>query len=119
MAEILGIKYYILINNGTSAIQCLYKALKYKYPNIRKIYIPNNVFVAAWNCGLMEYPIDIFEVMKLNKSTLNIETDEEYILSLDKNACVIIVHNLGNIVNVPRLQRLRPDLIFIEDNCEG
>ena len=119
MAEILGIKYCILMNNGTSATQCLYKALKYKYPQINKIYVPNNVFVAPWNCGLMEYPIEIFEVMKLNPETLNIVTDESYIMSLEKNACVMIVHNLGNIINVPRLQRLRPDLIFVEDNCEG
>jgi perosamine synthetase len=32
---------------------------------------------------------------------------------------VVIVHNLGNIVNVPRLKRIRPDLVFVEDNCEG
>jgi len=61
----------------------------------------------------------MFEVMKINKNTLNIETDEQYIMSLDNNAAVMIVHNLGNIINVPRLKRLRPDLVFIEDNCEG
>ena len=38
---------------------------------------------------------------------------------MDKNSAVLIVHNLGNIVNVPRLKSIRPDLIFVEDNCEG
>lgn len=119
LKEILGIKYCILMNNGTSATQCLFKALKFKYPNIKKIYVPNNVFIAPWNCCLMEYPETYIEVMKMDINTLNIDTSEEYIISLDSNSAVCIVHNLGNIINVPRLKRIRPDLIFIEDNCEG
>ena len=67
----------------------------------------------------MKFKKEELEVMKINQMTLNIETNEEYIKSLERNSCVLIVYNLGNIVNVPRLKRLRPDLIFIEDNCEG
>lgn len=119
LTNILGNKYCILMNNGTSATHCLFKALKYKYPNISKIYVPNNVFIAPWNCCLMEYPETVMEVMKTDPNTLNTDVSEEYIQSLDKNSAVCIVHNLGNIVNVPRLKRLRPDLVFIEDNCEG
>ncbi len=107
------------MNNGTSATHSLFKALKFKYPNIGKIYLPNNVFIAPWNCCLMEYPETVIEVMKMDTNTLNIDVSEEYILSLEKNSAICIVHNLGNIVNVPRLKRIRPDLIFIEDNCEG
>jgi perosamine synthetase len=47
------------------------------------------------------------------------EDNDEYLLSLEPNSAIVIVHNLGNIINVPRLRRIRPDLIFIEDNCEG
>jgi perosamine synthetase len=119
LKSILGNKYCILMNNGTSATHCLFKALKYKYPHITKIYLPNNVFIAPWNCCLMEYPETSMEIMKLNPNTLNIDVSEEYINSLDINAAVCIVHNLGNIVNVLRLRMIRPDLIFIEDNCEG
>ncbi len=119
LKEFLGVKYCILMNNGTSATHCLYKALKFKYPGIQRIYIPNNVFIAPWNCGLMEYPETAFEVMKTDPATMNIDTSPEYISSLAPNSAVVIVHNLGNIVNVPRMKRLRPDLIFIEDNCEG
>jgi len=119
LCEILGVKYCILMNNGTSATQCLYKALKFKYPTVNKIYVPNNVFVAPINCGLMEYDQSCFEIMRMSPKTLNIDTSEDYFASLEPNSCVVIVHNLGNIINVPRLQRLRPDLIFIEDNCEG
>lgn len=119
LKEFLNMKYSILMNNGTSATQCLIYALKYKYPNLNKIYIPNNVFISPINCVVNLYNENIIEVMKIDKNTLNIDVSEEYINSLDKNAAVLIVHNLGNIINVPKLKRLRPDLIFVEDNCEG
>jgi perosamine synthetase len=115
----LNVKHTILMSNGTCATHCLFLALKYKYPQIQKIYVPNNCYVAAWNCLLMEYDKTIIEVMKMDIDTWNINTDFEYIKMLDQNAAVLIVHNLGNIINVPRLKRIRPDIIFIEDNCEG
>ena len=119
LKEILNIEYCILMANGTCATHCLFLSIKYKYPEIKKIYVPNNAYVAAWNSILMVYNIEIIEVMKMDINTWNINTDERYINSLDKNSAVLIVHNLGNIVNVPRLKKLRPDLIFVEDNCEG
>jgi perosamine synthetase len=119
LQEILNCKYSILMANGTCATHCLFLSLKFKYPNIKKIYIPNNCYVAAWNSLFTEYSKDIIEVMKMDLETWNINTDEEYINSLDKNSAMLIVHNLGNIVNVPRLKKLRPDIIFVEDNCEG
>ena len=117
--EITQSKYSILMANGTCSTHCLFLSLKYKYPNINKIYVPNNCYVAAWNASLMEYKINQLEVMKIDINTWNIYTDEEYIKSLEENSAVLIVHNLGNIVNVPRLKKIRPDLIFVEDNCEG
>lgn len=119
LKKILGVKHVILTNNGTSATHCLFLGLKYKYPNINKIYVPNNVFVAAWNCALMEYSKENLDVLRVDEETLNMDTSEEYIMSLEQNSCVLVVHNLGNIVNVPRLARLRPDIVFVEDNCEG
>jgi len=119
LKDITNSKHSILMSNGTCATHCLFLALKFKYPNVNKIYIPNNCYVAAWNAVLMEYNINQIELMKMNINTWNITTDEEYIKTLDENAAVLIVHNLGNIINVPRLKRIRPDLIFLEDNCEG
>jgi perosamine synthetase len=119
MKQLLGVKYCILMNNGTSTTHCLFKALKFKHPHITKLYVPNNVFIAPWNCALLEYDKTQLEVLRLDPITLNMDTSEEYIKSLDANSAVVIVHNLGNIVNVPRLKRIRPDIIFVEDNCEG
>ena len=117
LKETFNIPYVVLMNNGTSATHMLLKALKFKHPDIKKIYVPNNVFVAVWNVVLYDY--DGFEMLQMDPKTLNMRTDEEYILSLDSHSAVMVVHNVGNIVNVPRLKRLRPDLVFIEDNCEG
>ncbi len=117
--DFLNIKHSILLSNGTCATHCLFLAIKYKYPEIKKIYVPNNAYVAAWNSALMVYNIEQLEVMKMNLDTWNIETDENYIQTLDENSAVLIVHNLGNIINVPRLKKIRPDIIFVEDNCEG
>jgi perosamine synthetase len=119
LCETLNCNYSILLSNGTSATHCLFLSIKYKYPEIKKIYVPNNAYVAAWNSVLMTYNIEQIEVMKMNLETWNIETDEKYINTLDKNAAILIVHNIGNIINVPRLKKYRPDLIFVEDNCEG
>ena len=119
LKEILNVKNIILMANGTCATHCLFIGLKYKYPNISKIYIPNNCYVAAWNSLFNEYSKNIVEVLKMDIDTWNINTNEDYIKRLAENSAMLIVHNLGNIINVPRLKKIRPDIIFIEDNCEG
>lgn len=119
LSKYLDVKYCVLVNSGTAATHCLFKSLKYKYPNINKIYISNNCFISAWNCALTEYNEYNLEAMRMNSNTLNIDTSEEYLLSLDKDSAIVIVHNYGNIVNVPRIKRIRPDLVIVEDNCEG
>jgi dTDP-4-amino-4,6-dideoxygalactose transaminase len=93
------------MSNGTSATHCLFLSIKFKYPDINKIYVSNNSYVAAYNCALMVYDITKIEVMKMNINTWNIDINEEYILSLYKNSAVLIVHNIGNIINVQRLKK--------------
>jgi perosamine synthetase len=119
LSSALKIPYVVLMNNGTSATHMLIKALKFRHPDIKTIYAPNNVFVAVWNTILYEYDRSSMKILEMDSDTLNMRTDDAYIQSLEPGAAVMIVHNVGNIVNVPRLKRLRPDLIFVEDNCEG
>ena len=119
LKETLNAKHVILMANGTVATHCLFKALRYKHPTVSKIYVPNNVYVAVYNCALMEYDIDNLEILKINEHTWNMEEDAEYLMTLEPNSAVVIVHNIGGIVNVDRMKHLRPDLVLIEDNCEG
>lgn len=117
--EVLGAKHVILMANGTVATHCLFMSIRYKYPNISKIYVPNNVYVAVYNCALMEYDIPNLEILKINDRTWNMEEDEEYLLSLEPNSAIVIVHNLGGIIDVDRIKQIRPDIVLVEDNCEG
>lgn len=110
----LGSPYVVLVNNGTSATHLLYKALKFKHPTVQKIYVPDYVFAAVWNCALYEYPADAIAVLPTDPVTLN-----PVFTNIEPNSAVVIVHNVGNVINVPLLQRERPDLIFVEDCCEA
>jgi perosamine synthetase len=116
LRERLRAKHVLLVSNGTVATHCLFLALKYKYPHIRKIYVPNNVYVAAINAALMEYPFETLQLLPIDEKTFNMLTDLD---DIEKGSAVLVIHNVGNPVNVPRLKRLRPDLVFVEDNCEG
>jgi len=50
----LKINNCILTSNGTTATHLIYKALKIKKPKLKNILVPNNVYVAAWNCMLFD-----------------------------------------------------------------
>ena len=116
LKETFGSKYVILINNGTCATHMLALGLKFKFPHIKKIIVPNNVYVAAWNCFLFSGGFELIPV-DANIDTWNIDTDK--INEIGKDTALLAVHNLGNIINIPQLQRKFPDLLIVEDNCEG
>jgi perosamine synthetase len=61
----------------------------------------------------------MLEVLEVDPQSLNMNVSEFYVLGLEANSAVVVVHNVGSVVNVPRLKKLRPDLIFVEDNCEA
>jgi len=120
LKEVTDSKYVILTNNGTSATHLLAYALKYKHLNIQKLIVPSNVYIAAWNMFQTKpdytlYPIDS------NLQTWNFDWQSPEFSSLVKtnNVAILIVHNLGNIINVPELKKKFKNIPVIEDNCEG
>ena len=115
--EKLGVKHVILTDSGTSALHCCMVALKKKYPHITKLYVPNNVYVSLWNTAKLVFPSEMIEALDCDPDTWNIDTS--LIDTLEKNSALFVVHNIGNIVNIPALKRKRPDIVFLEDNCEG
>ena len=117
LKEVIGSNYVLLTSNGTTATHCLFMSLKYKYPNIKKIYVPNNVYVAVWNCVLMEYSKEYVEVIQTDINTFNFDLNQ--LDSLEYGSCLVIVHNVGNIIDTDYIHKKRPDLILVEDNCEG
>lgn len=117
LKELLGCKRVILTNNGTSATHLLSLALKYKYPHINKIIVPNNVYVAAWNSFLFDKNYELIPIDS-DLDTWNFDTTKIKPLIDDKTA-ILVVHNIGNVVNVPKLKKEFPNTVILEDNCEG
>ena len=120
LKEILGIQHVLLTSNGTTATHLVSKSLKWLHPEIKTILVPNNVYVAAWNSFLFDKEYNLIPI-DADKSTWNFDVNklkqklEEY----QNKVAVLVVSNLGNVVNVPRLKREHPGAVFVEDNCEG
>lgn len=125
LEEYLGVKHVLLTNNGTTATHLVSKGLTYYYAHkfnnpLYELIVPNNVYVAAWNSFLFSdnliqlIPIDAdldtwnYDLNKLDKE-----------IKLRPNATVLIVHNVGNVINVPALKIKYPNVLFVEDACEG
>lgn len=122
LQNILQTPYVILLNNGTSACHLMAKALyKYYKPTFgkKKIIVPNNVYVAAWNAFLFDKEYELIPV-DANIDTWNVDNLKlENAIEAHPDADVLIVHNIGNVVHVPSLQIKYPHIHFVEDNCEG
>ena len=117
LKELLNSPKVILTNNGTTATHLLAIALKYKHPHIKKIIVPNNVYVAAWNSFLFDKNYELIPV-DANLDTWNFDISKLDNL-VDEESAILVVHNVGNVVNVLDLQKRFPKTIILEDNCEG
>jgi perosamine synthetase len=121
LMDINGSKNVLLCNNGTSATHLMAIGLKFKHPKIKNIIVPNNVYVAAWNCFLMNPVYNLIPV-DCSLDTWNYDLDELDIILNEyspEDTAVLIVHNIGNILNLPLLKGKYKDYVFLEDNCEG
>lgn len=122
LQELLKVDYVIPLNNGTSACHLLAKSLlRIRKPSYgkKKIIVPNNVYVAAWNAFLFDKEYKLIPV-DADLSTWNFDLDQlDEKIQRYPDADILIVHNIGNVINVPELQRKYPHAHFVEDNCEG
>jgi perosamine synthetase len=120
LQELLNIRYVLLLNNGTSACHLVAKSVA-QLTNVLKIpiIVPNNVYVAAWNAFLFDQRFQLIPI-DCDLNTWNVDLEElDSALTNYPDAMVLIVHNIGNIINIPQLQQKYPTTIFVEDNCEG
>jgi len=112
LKRLSGFKYVVLTSNGTTAMYLVAKSLRFRYPELKNLVVPDNVYVAAINPFLFEEEYRL-SVAHTDDRTWNMDSD------LPSGDAVLVVHNLGNIINVPELKRRYPNRIFVEDNCEG
>lgn len=107
--------------NGTAATHLLAKLIQIKFPKINKIIVPNNVYVAAINSFLFDKHFELFAV-DASVDTWNYDLDKlsDVISKSDlETTALLVTHNIGNIINVPKIQSEWPDILVVEDNCEG
>lgn len=122
LKEILKTDNLFLISNGTTATHCVSKAINLKYPLIDKLIVPNNVYVAAWNSFLLDKTYKSLVSVDCDLETWNYDiTKLQNLLDITdfNTTALLVVHNLGNIIDVPALKQKYPKLVVVEDNCEG
>lgn len=118
LQELLGAKYVLPVNNGTSACHLTAKAVTQKYGK-ENIIVPNSVYAAAWNAFLFDNEYTL-HCIPANEDTWNFDLDSlDRAITARPDAAILCVHNIGNIINVPELQKKYPNTVFVEDNCEG
>lgn len=120
LQDLLKVKYVLPVNNGTSACHLVAKVLHRKIKKYKStILVPDNVYAAAWNSFLFDKSFYL-TVIKPDLNTWNYDLDIlEKVINSRTHVSVLIVHNIGNIMNVPELQKKFPKVDFVEDNCEG
>lgn len=118
LKDLLGVKYVLPMNNGTTACHMMAKCL-YKFHDRYEVIVPNNVYAAAWNGFLFDNTCDLVSI-DADLNTWNFDLQElDKAITSHPRAAILVVHNIGNIINVPELKRKYPDRIFLEDDCEG
>lgn len=118
LSEYWGTEYIILTNSGTAAVHLAALAAKKRfseqYTDMRYVAAPNNVYVAAWNMFVLAgYEIGTYDA--------NIETwNTDYVgYQPYRGNALLVVHNLGNMVDVPKLRTQFEGVPIIEDACEA
>lgn len=119
LAERLGVRHAILVSNGTVAGHLMSRCIRRFHPSIRRFVVPNNVFVAAWNALLYEWPASALVPVDAHPDTWNADLAACLDGEPEDDTCILAVHNLGNTINVPALQRRFPQTLVCEDACES
>lgn len=116
-AAFLGVKHGILTTSGSCAGLLALSALE--LPKGSEVIIPAVTFPTIFNiivqCGLIPVVVD----SKIG--TYNLDPDELEAAISDKTKAIIVVHALGNPVDMPKVMKIakKHKLYVIEDNCDG
>ena len=114
LAEKMGVKHALLTNNGTTATHLTTICLKEFFPNVKNVIVPGACYVAAYNSLVYENYKEI-RASDLDLDTWNMSIKPD---TVDDHSAIMAVHNLGGIINIPKLLS-KYNVPIIEDNCEG
>ena len=118
LKELFNIKYVVLTSNGTTATHLVSRSLHHKYAKINKIITSNNCYIAAWNSFLFDNFYDLY-ITDSDLNTWNFDIGKYGHLLEEKNICFLVIHNVGNILDVIEIKKKYPNIVIVEDNCEG
>lgn len=116
-ADFLGVKYGILTTSGSCAGLLALSALE--LPSGSEVIIPATTFPTIFNiilqCNLVPVVVDS------KVGTYNLDPDELESAISKKTKAIIVVHALGNPVDMPKIMKIakKHKLYVIEDNCDG
>jgi perosamine synthetase len=114
LKEICGVKYALLVNNGTAATHLVSRSLYKFIKDYDRILIPSACYIAAYNSLIYDNKSGSkIECVDLDEQTWNMKLE-----NITDRDVVFAVHNLGNIINIPELVK-RTGCVTVEDNCEG
>ncbi len=108
LQDLTGVKYAVLVNNGTSATHLCARVLQQWHPETKRVFLPSACYVAAYNSLLYDKNEWILQPLDLDMDTWNMR-----IPKYEKGDAIMAVHNLGNIIPLSGIE-----CPIIEDSCE-
>lgn len=122
-AELIGTKYALMVNSGSSANLLLVAGLKYMADS--KLEEGDEFLVPTISWSTTYYPIQQMgfklRFVDVNESTLNIDVDKLEDAITEKTRGIFAVNLLGNPCDFQKIESLakRHNLLLLEDNCES
>lgn len=119
-SEWLGVKHSLFVNSGSSANMLMLYTMMYKY-GIDKIAVP----ALSWSTDLapmIQFGIEpVLIDCNLENLSLDLDHLEEELENDDGIGAVLVVHVLGLVPDVLKLQRIceKHDVFLLEDTCEA
>lgn len=122
-AKMLGSKYAVMVNSGSSANLALLTAARYR--NIPLLTPGDEVIVPAVSWSTTYYPVNqagfSLKFVDVNPDSLNIDVNRVQEAIGPKTKAIFAVNLLGNCAEWESLNAiaLENDLVLLEDNCES
>jgi perosamine synthetase len=113
LKELFGYKYVLLTSSGTAAMMLVEQLMCNKG---EIVYVPSNCYIAAVNPFYSRHLVRTYPMSQL---TWNGYLPEDWKPETAHRFLLVVVHNLGNPVDVPRLKSRFPQALIIEDCCEA
>lgn len=122
-ANLVGAKYAVMVNSGSSANLALLTATKFLSNSLIKP--GDEIIVPAVSWSTTYYPVDqigcTLSFVDIDIDTLNIDPEKVIAAITPRTKAIFVVNLLGNPANWTELIKIADDygLILLEDNCES